>query len=157
MPAIPHLQARLASYVQRQIDANTEFGYLGILVSGVYVFAVANKPGYVHCRVENGLGLEPAECLVKVALDPYTRVKFRREDGVLVAREFLASAAAANYGVDGALLDVPGLPMLDRGSLTGDTDGFVIALDGAYRVAQIVVDAHGDVVTDRQGNVVYSR
>lgn len=153
MPAIPHLQARLDSYIQRQMEADTEYGYLGILVSGGYVFAVDKKPGYVHCRIENGLGLEPAECLVKVALDPYTRVKFKREGGVLVAKEFVASAAAANYGVDGALLDVPGLPMPDRGSLDSDSDGLITLQDGTYQVARINASATSDpTLSDDSGD-----
>ena len=142
MPAIPHMKERFERGVVTIIEKDTLYGKLGKLVSGVYVFAVPTRPGYVYCRIEQGTSEEPAECLAEVGLDPYTRCKFKREGGVLVAKEYLPPDAARNYGADGRLLNVPGLPMPDRGSTVGgpvfDTlmmsdDGFpLVDADGYY-------------------------
>ena len=141
----PQLQARFDGYIQRQMSADQEVGYLGVLnAAGTqYVFSVPAKPGVYWCRIRNGLSYERAECLVKVALNPYLPVRFRRQDGMLVAYEFVAKDAARALGADAPLLDVPGLPLLDSGSLASGT-GYITVQGSTYAVIKVNLTATTD-------------
>lgn len=106
----------LLGLAQEQIDSPVEYGFLGRIVGGLFEFIIPWKPGYYWCRIENALGLQEAECRSKIGLDPYTRVRFERVNGVLEAKEYVLEDAVRNYGGAGANLNLPGLPLPNRGS-----------------------------------------
>lgn len=119
MPDRDAARRAIVRIISRHEDENTEWGYLGILnaAGDEYLFSIPEKPGYCHCLIENGLGLEYAECIPRVALDPYVRCKFKKVNGVLVATEFDPQRAVDLYRENAPALGVPSLPMPGRGSI----------------------------------------
>lgn len=149
MAAHAGLKARFERGIQQIAEREYAYGYLGIQVDGAFVFAVPNKAGYVYCRVEAAPGLERAECLTRISLDPYTRCQFRRIGGTLVAVGFVDDDAARNYGADGRLLNVPGLPLPNRGA--GD---LTAAISDGTLFDLMLTDDDGNVLADDDGNVL---
>lgn len=119
MPDRDAARRAIVNIVRRDDDENTEWGYLGIYDSANdrYLFDIPEKPGYNHCLIENGLSLEYAECLTRIALDPNVRCKFRKYSGVLVAVEFDPLKAVSAYRQNAPALGVPSLPLPGRGAI----------------------------------------
>lgn len=120
LTATPQQAAKALVDLIHAADArDEEHGYLGILneAETAYLFFIEEKPGYIHCLIEDGLSLEYAECLTRIALDPYVRVKFKKINGVLVAVDFDDVKAAQLYQWSGASLRVPALPPASHGAI----------------------------------------
>lgn len=156
MPDRDAARRAIVSIIRRDDDENTEWGYLGIYdsASNQYRFDIPEKPGYIHCLIENGLSLEYAECLTRVALDPNVRCKFRKYSGVLVAVEFDPLKAASTYGRNAPALGVPSLPLPGRAIYPPPTfgDPVIKLLDAGVASAGddrfIVLAAEGGTTDD---------
>ena len=125
----------MARATVRGVSSEPDFyGKLGIINDDgtEYIFDVPGTPGHTYCRLTHNGEVEPATCIARTALDPYVRMKFRVENGILTCYEPDWNDAINLYGYQAPSLMVPTFPASGRGGAGGLTPatGTVLAGDG---------------------------